>query len=88
MFGRDLIEQVREDSKNSKNSELVVPIIVEKCIEAVEANGMLSRSALFVDDVCCDLTIFGSYGLRGHLPEDWRNWPVQDDHSTFRARGL
>ncbi|KAI5121576.1 hypothetical protein M0805_000755 [Coniferiporia weirii] len=34
MFGRDLIEQVREDSKTS---ELFVPIIVEKCIEAVEA---------------------------------------------------
>ena len=38
MFGRDLIEQVRDDSKNS---ELLffVPVIVTKCIEAVEANG-------------------------------------------------
>lgn len=36
MFGRDLIEQVRDDSKNS---ELFVPLIVEKCINAVEALG-------------------------------------------------
>ncbi|KAL5528670.1 RGA2 [Sanghuangporus sanghuang] len=40
MFGRDLIEQVREDAKTSKNSELFVPIIVDKCIDAVEANAM------------------------------------------------
>lgn len=36
MFGRDLIEQVREDSNPH---EKFVPTIVEKCIEAVEANG-------------------------------------------------
>ena len=38
MFGRDLIEQVRDDSKNSE-SLFFVPVIVTKCIEAVEANG-------------------------------------------------
>ncbi|KAH8119286.1 RhoGAP-domain-containing protein [Phellopilus nigrolimitatus] len=37
MFGRDLIEQVRDDSKHV---ELFVPVIVEKCIDAVEALGM------------------------------------------------
>jgi hypothetical protein len=36
MFGRDLIEQVRADSRDG---ERMVPIIVEKCIEAVEAVG-------------------------------------------------
>ncbi|EJD02801.1 RhoGAP-domain-containing protein [Fomitiporia mediterranea MF3/22] len=40
MFGRDLIEQVREDAKTAKNADLFVPIIVEKCINAVEANAM------------------------------------------------
>jgi hypothetical protein len=37
MFGRDLIEQVRADSKGG--SPRYVPIIVEKCIEAVEVLG-------------------------------------------------
>ena len=36
MFGRDLREQVQEDSENS---EVFIPIIVEKCINAVENNG-------------------------------------------------
>ncbi|KAF8647087.1 hypothetical protein AX16_006921 [Volvariella volvacea WC 439] len=34
MFGRDLIEQVRADSKDG---DRFVPVIVQKCIEAVEA---------------------------------------------------
>lgn len=38
MFGRDLAEQVRSDSKSEDRS---VPIIVEKCIEAVDALGKL-----------------------------------------------
>lgn len=37
MFGRDLTEQVRADSRDY---ERLVPIIVEKCIEAVDALGM------------------------------------------------
>ncbi|PPQ70696.1 hypothetical protein CVT24_000178 [Panaeolus cyanescens] len=37
MFGRDLIEQVRSDSKEEERQ---VPIIVEKCIEAVEARAL------------------------------------------------
>jgi hypothetical protein len=36
MFGRELTEQVRADSKHS---ERMVPLIVEKCIAAVEASG-------------------------------------------------
>ena len=36
MFGRDLTEQVRADSKYEERQ---VPIIVEKCIEAVETRG-------------------------------------------------
>jgi hypothetical protein len=38
MFGRELTEQVRADSKHS---ERMVPLIVEKCIAAVEASGEL-----------------------------------------------
>ncbi|KAI0298542.1 hypothetical protein BC826DRAFT_104830 [Russula brevipes] len=37
MFGRELTEQVRADSKHS---ERMVPLIVEKCIAAVEASDM------------------------------------------------
>ncbi|KAF9049694.1 hypothetical protein BJ165DRAFT_1525038 [Panaeolus papilionaceus] len=37
MFGRDLIEQVRSDSKEEERQ---VPVIVEKCIEAVEARAL------------------------------------------------
>lgn len=36
MFGRDLIEQVRSDDKGDGR---MVPVIVEKCLEAVEAIG-------------------------------------------------
>jgi hypothetical protein len=36
MFGRDLGEQVRADSKDFERQ---VPIIVEKCIQAVEIRG-------------------------------------------------
>lgn len=38
MFGRDLIEQVEADAKGGSRQ---VPIIVEKCIEAVDAVGAL-----------------------------------------------
>lgn len=36
MFGRDLVEQVRADARGEHRQ---VPVIVEKCIEAVEAIG-------------------------------------------------
>ena len=36
MFGRDLIEQVHWDAKDEDRK---VPILVEKCIDAVEARG-------------------------------------------------
>lgn len=39
MFGRDLREQVQEDSTEA---EIFVPLIVEKCLKAVEANGEFS----------------------------------------------
>jgi len=38
MFGRDLVEQVRADAKGE---ERYVPVIVEKCIDAVDALGEL-----------------------------------------------
>jgi hypothetical protein len=42
MFGRELIEQVRADAKGG---ERYVPVIVEKCIDAVDALG--ERITLF-----------------------------------------
>ncbi len=38
VFGRDLIEQVQNDGRGDDRQ---VPIIVEKCIQAVEATGMI-----------------------------------------------
>ncbi|KAG8904479.1 hypothetical protein FRB99_001691 [Tulasnella sp. 403] len=37
MFGRDLVDQVRADARGT---DRVIPVIVEKCIEAVEALAM------------------------------------------------
>lgn len=37
MFGRDLTEQVHADSRDEERQ---VPVIVEKCIDAVEALGI------------------------------------------------
>ena len=36
MFGRELTEQVRADSRLT---DKMTPLLVEKCISAVEANG-------------------------------------------------
>lgn len=36
MFGRELTEQVRSDSRVT---DKMTPLLVDKCIEAVEANG-------------------------------------------------
>lgn len=41
MFGRDLTEQARADAKDE---ERYVPVIVEKCIDAVDALGKLILS--------------------------------------------
>ena len=38
MFGRDLVEQVRADAKGE---ERYIPVIVQKCIDAVDALGGL-----------------------------------------------
>ncbi|THH10505.1 hypothetical protein EW145_g1289 [Phellinidium pouzarii] len=46
MFGRDLTEQVRDDSKTS---ELFVPVIVEKCIDAVETLANVELITLALD---------------------------------------
>ena len=43
MFGRDLVEQVRADSKDEDRQ---IPVIVEKCIDAVEVLGMYLRITL------------------------------------------
>lgn len=44
MFGRDLIEQVRADAKAG---DRLTPVIVEKCISAVEALGKPKFSRSF-----------------------------------------
>ena len=36
MFGRELVEQVRADSRDE---ERLIPVIVEKCIDAVDTLG-------------------------------------------------
>ena len=36
MFGRDLVEQVQADSKDEHR---MIPVIVEKCIDAVDSIG-------------------------------------------------
>ena len=41
MFGRDLAEQIKSDSKEEIRT---VPVIVEKCISAVDALGAYPRS--------------------------------------------
>ena len=38
MFGRDLVEQVQADSKDEHR---MIPVIVEKCIDAVDSIGEL-----------------------------------------------
>ena len=45
MFGRDLIEQVRADAKGEERH---VPVIVEKCIDAVDTLGELAAPFGFV----------------------------------------
>lgn len=44
MFGRDLVEQVHADARGSGRN---IPVIVEKCLQAVEASGE-SMSVLYV----------------------------------------
>ena len=50
MFGRDLVEQVRADSRDE---DRMVPVIVEKCIDAVDRVGELAAAAaaIFADRV-------------------------------------
>jgi hypothetical protein len=43
MFGRDLVEQARADAKGA---DIPVPMIVDKCIEAVEFLGKYSSCLL------------------------------------------
>ena len=45
MFGRELFEQVQADSQGDDRQ---VPIIVEKCIQAVEAVGMTILHSFWV----------------------------------------
>lgn len=58
MFGRDLTEQVRADDRGTGRT---VPVIVEKCLEAVEALGELTS----ISDLICvrSLICFNISGL-------------------------
>jgi hypothetical protein len=63
MFGRDLIEQVRADSVKEHRD---IPIIVEKCIAAVELLGTcpLSNFLFLISHV------YLSHGLRRDLSQN------------------
>lgn len=50
LFGRDLAEQVRADSKDGERQ---VPVIVEKCIDAVEALGKQNPLVSFLSHAFC-----------------------------------
>lgn len=58
MFGRPLKEQIAADGQP-------IPVIVSKCIEAVEAQGKFNASAQFRK-----LIFLLSYGSRGCIPKD------------------
>lgn len=60
MFGRDLTDQVRADSKDEERQ---VPVIVEKCIEAVEARGEPS----LVTVARCTLTRSKHWNMKGSI---------------------
>jgi hypothetical protein len=77
MFGRDLTEQVRADSKVS---DRMVPLIVEKCIAAVDTTGKSPPARM---DQPINISILRSPGLRGYLSQDRGLWPVQADHATL-----
>ena len=49
MFGRDLTEQVIADAKGSSR---LVPVIVEKCIDAVETFGELLKNYIDIESKC------------------------------------
>jgi hypothetical protein len=55
MFGRELTQQVLEDAKGGDRQ---VPVIVEKCIDAVEALGMWAFSVAMTSYLHCS-----SFGL-------------------------
>lgn len=55
MFGRDLIEQVKADSRGG--TDRLVPILVEKCIDAVDALGKHPRSANINQFISADPTL-------------------------------
>ena len=82
MFGRDLVEQVRADSKDGPRQ---VPVIVEKCIEAVESLGKVIH-----DWTNAELTwaINSSAGLRGHLPQDGWIRPIESYNTVVRTGRL
>ena len=54
MFGRDLTEQVRADDRGTGRT---VPIIVEKCLEAVEALGKFLRPRFCFEGIVPDPTL-------------------------------
>jgi hypothetical protein len=83
MFGRELTEQVRADSKFN---EKMVPLIVEKCIAAVEGS---CEPLLLTGIASMDIELIPhSTGLRGYLSQERRRRPVQVDHAALRTRRL
>jgi len=79
MFGRELIEQVHADARGSGRA---VPILVEKCIMAVEERGE--------SHICKESKSLRGFrpGIRRYLSKEWRGGSVKGDHTSVRARGL
>jgi len=69
MFGRDLVEQVRADDVGGNGR--TIPVIVEKCLEAVEASGTLLSPApqYFVSNSSIGLDYEGIYRKTGGASE-------------------
>lgn len=65
MFGRNLAEQVRADARGGDRE---VPIIVEKCVDAVEALGKFFVS--YCSSSRPKPEAFYSPGLRGNLSQE------------------
>jgi hypothetical protein len=74
MFGRDLTEQVLADAQGGDRQ---VPIIVEKCIDAVEALGEGQIQKWTADADFCSST-----RIRGNLSQKRRIWPVKSDNTA------
>ena len=79
MFGRDLTEQADADKE-------AVPVIVRKCIAAVDAIGMEYEGASHSNIAELTMRADAASLFHRHLPEDGRLVRGQAHHPPVRAR--